>query len=231
MSITVAVVEDEPKLAATLEGYLLKEDYQVLVYSNGNEALSGITNAPPDLILLDLMLPGLDGLSLCKDVRKTSDVPIIMLTARVEEIDRLLGLEVGADDYVCKPYSPREVVARVKAILRRTSKVDVNADNSRFVLDENAARVTIDGQVCELTAVELKLLKVMSDRPGQIFNRAQLMTRIYPDGRIVSDRTIDSHVKKLRQKLSAILTDESFVHSVYGIGYKFEIDKEKDKES
>jgi len=176
--------------------------------------------------LLDLMLPGVDGLSICKEIRKTSDVPIIMLTARVEEIDRLLGLEVGADDYVCKPYSPREVVARVKAILRRTSKPLDEIENSRFVIDENTARVIIDGEVCEVTAIELKLLKVMSSKPGQIFNRAQLMTRIYPDGRIVSDRTIDSHVKKLRQKLSAINSDETFVHSVYGIGYKFEMSKE-----
>lgn len=226
MSATVAIVEDEPKLAALLESYLLKEEYQVVVYNDGNAALAGLENAPPDLVLLDLMLPGVDGLSICKELRKTSDVPIIMLTARVEEIDRLLGLEVGADDYVCKPYSPREVVARVKAILRRTNKATADADNSRFVLDENAARVTIDGHVCELTAVELKLLKVMSDKPGQIFNRAQLMTRIYPDGRIVSDRTIDSHVKKLRQKLGAIQADEAFVHSVYGIGYKFEMGKE-----
>jgi len=226
MSLTVAIVEDELKLAATLESYLLKEDYQVVQYHDGNDALAGLENTPADLILLDLMLPGVDGLSICKEIRKTSDVPIIMLTARVEEIDRLLGLEVGADDYVCKPYSPREVVARVKAILRRTNKATQEADNSRFVLDTQTARVTIDGQVCELTAVELKLLKVMSDKPGQIFNRAQLMTRIYPDGRIVSDRTIDSHVKKLRQKLSAIQADETFVHSVYGIGYKFEIGKE-----
>lgn len=226
MNATVAIVEDEPKLAALLESYLLKEDYQVVIYNEGNQALAGFEHSPPDLILLDLMLPGVDGLSICKEVRKSSDVPIIMITARVEEIDRLLGLEVGADDYVCKPFSPREVVARVKAILRRTQPSPTDSSNNRFFLDANTARVTIDGQECDLTAVELKLLKVMSDKPGQIFNRTQLMTRIYPDGRIVSDRTIDSHVKKLRQKLNAIDADNAFVHSVYGIGYKFEMLKE-----
>lgn len=221
----IAIVEDEPKLASLLEGYLSKEDFHTDVFSDGKIALESLLATPPDLILLDLMLPGLDGLSVCKDFRKHSDVPVIMLTARVEEIDRLLGLEVGADDYICKPYSPREVVARVKAVLRRTAKPSVDTPGSRFLLNEAAARVSIDGQEYSLTAIELQLLKVMSAKPGQIFNRSQLMNRIYPDGRIVSDRTIDSHVKKLRQKIDAGDKNETFIHSVYGIGYKFEIDE------
>ena len=226
MNTKIAVVEDEPKLRALLESYLLKEEYEVDTYENGDVALEAFLKATPDMILLDLMLPGTDGMSLCKEVRKHSEVPIIMLTARVEEIDRLLGLELGADDYVCKPFSPREVVARVKAILRRTRSSETTASNARVVVDINSARVTVDGEECELTAVELKLLDVMCNKPGQIFNRNQLMNRIYPDGRIVSDRTIDSHVKKLRQKLDTLNSEESFIHSVYGIGYKFEITKE-----
>ena len=226
MNSTIAVVEDEPKLRSLLEKYLLKEGYQVDTYDNGEVALEALLRSPPDLILLDLMLPGTDGMSICKELRKVSQVPIIMLTARVEEIDRLLGLEAGADDYVCKPFSPREVVARVKAILRRVNHGTSRTNNERVIVDMNSARVTIDGEECDLTAVELKLLDVMCGKPGQIFNRAQLMNRIYPDGRVVSDRTIDSHVKKLRQKLNTLNARESFIHSVYGIGYKFEIVKE-----
>jgi two-component system, OmpR family, response regulator BaeR len=219
----IAIVEDEPKLVALLEGYLQKADYDCRAYTQGDVALDALIKDPPDLVLLDLMLPGLDGLSLCREFRKHSSVPVIMLTARVEEIDRLLGLEVGADDYICKPYSPREVVARVKAVLRRASPQTDSATNQVIVLDESTATVTVDGQACALTAVELRLLKVMLNKPGQIFNRTQLMNRIYSDGRIVSDRTIDSHIKKLRQKLHAMSDTYTFVHSVYGIGYKFEL--------
>ena len=146
-----------------------------------------------------------------------------MLTARVEEIDRLLGLEIGADDYICKPYSPREVVARVKAVLRRSQNEMITIASNDFHVDEATARASVHGESSELTAVELRLLKVMSDSPGQIFNRGQLMARIYSDNRVVSDRTIDSHVKKLRQKLESLSDSFEFVHSVYGIGYKFDM--------
>ena len=219
----IAIVEDEPKLAALLQGYLAKESYTTEVHSDGNLALQSLLKKPPDLVLLDLMLPGLDGLSICKEFRQHSQVPIIMLTARVEEIDRLLGLEMGADDYMCKPYSPREVVARIKAVLRRTHGGISELSRAQLIVDESTARVSIADEECSLTAVELRLLKVMSEKPGQIFNRLQLMDRIYPDGRIVSDRTIDSHIKKLRQKLSSISRGEEYIHSVYGIGYKFEV--------
>ncbi|MEE9335375.1 MAG: response regulator [Granulosicoccaceae bacterium] len=222
----IAIVEDEPKLASLLKNYLAKEGYTASVYGDGSIALDSLRSNMPDLVLLDLMLPGLDGLSICRELRKISDVPLIMITARVEEIDRLLGLEIGADDYICKPYSPREVVARVKTVLRRTTRSDDAQPDSRFVLNDTTASVSIDGQETTLTAVELQLLKVMSDKPGQIFGRAQLMGRIYRDGRIVSDRTIDSHIKKLRQKLSALNDAVDCIHSVYGIGYKFELAEE-----
>ena len=220
----IAIVEDEPKLARLLQGYLAKADFNSTIYDNGEEALDAIRRSPPDLVLLDLMLPGLDGMSVCRELRKSSDLPIIMLTARVEEIDRLLGLEIGADDYICKPYSPREVVARVKAVLRRSQpKNDGAVQNEEFTLDETKAMVSIRGAHCELTRVELYLLKALHDKPGQILSRDQLMHRIYSDNRIVSDRTIDSHVKKLRQKLHDLHADAEYVHSVYGIGYKFEM--------
>jgi len=213
-----------------LQDYLSREEYETIVYSHGSDALDALQQSLPDLVLLDLMLPGTDGLTICQEIRKISNVPIIMLTAKVEEIDRLLGLEVGADDYICKPFSPREVVARVKAVLRRTSAESESSQNNeasdntskQFRYDESTASVHIDGQICSLTAVELRLLGAMHERPGQIFNRAQLMQRMYEDNRIVSDRTIDSHIKKLRQKLEAIDQTTIYIHSVYGIGYKFE---------
>ncbi len=142
----IAIVEDEPKLAKLMQGYLAQADFNSIIYSNGEDALEAIRNSPPDLVLLDLMLPGLDGMSVCRELRKSSDLPIIMLTARVEEIDRLLGLEIGADDYICKPYSPWEVVARVKAVLRRSQPKSEGTDqDEEFALDETRAMVTIHG--------------------------------------------------------------------------------------
>jgi len=225
----VSIVEDEPKLAALLSDYLVKEGFATDIYHDGSEALEQLQQDNTDLVLLDLMLPGTDGLTICRELRKNSAVPIIMLTARVEEIDRLLGLEIGADDYICKPFSPREVVARVKAVLRRVAPDDpssrtTSATSSQFSLDEETASVVIGEKRGSLTAVELKLLKTMLSQPGRIFSRNQLMTKMYPDNRIVSDRTIDSHVKKLRQKLGSLDTTREYVHSVYGIGYKFEIE-------
>lgn len=220
--MNIAIVEDEQKLAAVLEDYLQQAGFNTTTYTHGTTALEHLQLSIPDLILLDLNLPGTDGIAICQQVRKSSDVPVIMTTARVEEIDRLLGLEIGADDYICKPYSPREVVARVKAVLRRNTTSSTSNTNENFALDEQAAVVRINGQPCELTAVELKLLKTMVNAPGRIFSRNQLMTRIYPDNRIVSDRTIDSHIKKLRQRIEKYAPSVDYIHSVYGIGYKFE---------
>ena len=219
----IAVVEDEPKLASLLSDYLQKDGYEVAVHADGTKALQQLQLNLPDLILLDVMLPGTDGMTICREIRSHSNVPIIMMTAKVEEIDRLLGLELGADDYICKPYSPREVVARVKAVLRRTGVNEQPQTTDQFVLEEQTALVKIKGQSSSLTQVELGLLKTMLEHPGRIYNRQQLMNRIYSDNRIVSDRTIDSHVKKLRQKLKTLDADTEYVHSVYGIGYKFEI--------
>jgi two-component system response regulator BaeR len=175
----------------------------------------------PDLVLLDLMLPGKSGLEVCKALRTATDVSIIIVTARVDEIDRLLGLELGADDYICKPFSPREVVARVKAVLRRVKRGDAPQDGG-LTMDDSGYKATLAGKDLGLTAVEFELLKVLVAHPGRIYTREQLMDAMYRDQRIVSDRTVDSHVKKIRKKISAVLPDREIVHSVYGVGYKYE---------
>ncbi len=223
----VAIVEDEPKLVALLNDYLLNEGYSTRLYSDGSEALQQLQSSLPDLILLDLMLPGTDGLTICKEIRKSSQVPIIMLTARVDEIDRLLGLEIGADDYICKPFSPREVVARVKAVMRRAVPAgdSLGSATDDLTISENTAQMMFNDKSAALTSVELMLLKTLIGQTGRIFSRNQLMTRIYPDNRVVSDRTIDSHVKKLRQKIQALDSSREYIHSVYGIGYKYEVEE------
>lgn len=218
----VLVVEDEPKLAEVLRGYLQQAGFEVVVLSNGLEVVPWVrAGNHPGLILLDLMLPGRDGLEICKEIRTFSSLPIIMITARVEEIDRLLGLELGADDYICKPFSPREVVARVKAVLRRTGNSSAG-QTAGLELDESRCRATLNGHGLALTVVEFKLLQYLAATPGRIYSRQHLMDRIYKDDRVVADRTIDSHIKKLRKKISVALPDLELIHSVYGAGYKFE---------
>jgi two-component system response regulator BaeR len=221
MKDTILIVEDEERLARLLADYLRMAGYETHQIADGNPVVEWVRANRPILILLDLMLPGRDGLDICRDIRGFSEVPIIMTTARVEEIDRLLGLELGADDYVCKPYSPREVVARVKAVLRRTTAAP-QPQSGRLQLDESSLRVSADGREVELTAVEFALLQTLYAAPGRIFSRDRLMDRIYRDHRVVSDRTIDSHVKKLRRKLAELASDRELIHSVYGVGYRYE---------
>lgn len=221
MNQQILIVEDEPKLAALLVDYLRQAGFHPVCLSNGLEVVPWLKTHPVALMLLDLMLPGRDGMDICREVRSFSPVPIIMVTARIEEIDRLLGLELGADDYICKPYSPREVVARVKAVLRRTSESAASTE-SGLVLDAERYLATWNGQDLELTAVEFNLLQILASNQGRLFSRTQLMDRIYPDQRVVSDRTIDSHIKKLRKKLHLASPDQELIHSLYGVGYKFE---------
>jgi len=223
MNRTILIVEDEPKLASLLADYLRASGFEPFCLENGSDVVPWVREHKPDLILLDLMLPGRDGMEICKDIRTFSHIPIIMVTARIEEIDRLLGLELGADDYVCKPFSPREVIARVKAVLRRT-RDGQTTEACGLTLDEPGWRAGLGGRDLELTAVEFKLLQFLAANPGRIYNRQQLMDRIYPDERIVSERTIDSHIKKIRRKIETANPEARLIHSVYGVGYKFEQD-------
>lgn len=219
----ILVVEDEEKLAGLLVDYLVAAGYGAHSLGDGREVVPWVKAHAPDLIVLDVMLPGRDGLDICREIRSFSRVPIIMATARVEEIDRLLGLELGADDYICKPYSPREVVARVKAVLRRARPDPAEPQAvDGLVLDEAGFRLRSPAGEVELTAVEFHLFATLYREPGRIFSRGQLMDRIYADQRIVSDRTIDSHIKKLRKKLAELMPDTEWIHSVYGAGYRYE---------
>ena len=218
---TILIVEDEAKIASLLRDYLEKiGGYQTHWVDRGDEAVAAFEKVSPDLVLLDLMLPGMDGLEVCKAIRLRSQVPVIMVTALVEEIDRLLGLELGADDYICKPFSPREVVARVKAVMRRVSASEHSALVSGLQIDEERHTAAINDRQLKLSPVEFALLSRLAAQPGRVFSRDQLMSSIYADYRIVSDRTVDTHVKNLRRKLADAGPGMDFVESVYGVGYR-----------
>jgi two-component system response regulator BaeR len=228
MSTELFIVEDEPELAALVADYAQAAGYRATVFGDGALALEAIRRRPPALVVLDLMLPGLDGLSLCREVRGFSDLPIVMVTARVEEIDRLLGLELGADDYLCKPFSPRELTARIKAILRRTGQTPAPAVPAVEV-DEAARSIRIHGRPLELTPTEYGILAALARRPGQVFSRARLLDAAR-DSSVnlganldVADRAIDSHIKNLRRKLDMALPGVEAIHSIYGLGYSFDV--------
>ena len=227
MQENIIIVEDEEKIAQLLNDYLSNAGYEVTVLNEGGHAVDVIERNNPDCVILDVMLPGKDGMQICRELRQKSDVPIVMVTARVDEIDRLLGLELGADDYVCKPFSPREVVVRIRNILRRAQFIDQRADaaDSQIIkyrdlmIDQEKMCCELEGNNVVLTVVEFRLLTVMLERIGKIFSRDQLMNKAYTDGRIVSDRTIDTHIKNLRKKLSEV-SEQEYVYSIYGVGYK-----------
>jgi two-component system response regulator BaeR len=226
----ILIVEDETKIAALVRDYLAAAGFRVSVLETGAGAIDWIRAETPDAVVLDLMLPGVDGLAICRGVRALADlraasVPILMLTARVEEIDRLLGLELGADDYICKPFSPREVVARVKAVLRRGA-TPAATHTARIALDEERFEARVRGQPLTLTPVEFRLLRKLVTQPGRVYTRQQLMDALYSDHRVVSDRTVDSHVKNLRRKLADLGVDP--IASIYGLGYRFEWREEDD---
>lgn len=218
----VMIVEDEPKLAALLADYLKAAGFATTHVDNGNAVVDAVRREAPDLILLDLMLPGRDGIEICRELRGFSDVPIVMVTARVEEIDRLLGLQIGADDYVCKPFSPREVVARVQAILRRAGGRKADTQGGALVIDEARHEASWRGRPLDLTPVEFRLLKTLYANKGRAFSREQLMNHVYEDYRVVTDRTVDTHVKNLRRKLDQVSPEHEMIRSIYGVGYKFE---------
>jgi two-component system response regulator BaeR len=224
MNTAIYIVEDEPELAALVADYATAAGLAATVFGDGALALDAIRRAPPALVVLDLMLPGLDGLSVCRAVRAFSDVPIVMVTARVEEIDRLLGLELGADDYLCKPFSPRELMARIKAILRRSGQA-ASAAAPAIAVDTAAHRIRIHGRALDLTPTEYGILAALARRPGQVFTRAQLLdaAREGSANLDVADRAIDSHVKNLRRKLDAVLPGVEAIHAIYGLGYRFDL--------
>ena len=250
----ILIVEDEVKIAQLIADFLHADQFLTHIITDGAEVLDYVHTSPVDLIILDIMLPNKDGLTLCKEIRAFSSVPILMLTARVDEIDRLMGLGFGADDYVCKPFSSREVVARVQAILKRTqskilvaSALDMSANDkhkeheytdqvidasveseahllsfAHIKVDMHKYECQVSEQVIELTQVEFKLLCTLLKKPRFVYDRDTLMRQSYNDGRIVSHRTIDSHIKNLRNKLMVTAETKNVIHSIYGVGYKIE---------
>ena len=218
MTTRLLIVEDDAEIAALLTDYLEQSGYATTVVADGAEAMTVFQSLEPAMILLDVALPKVDGFSLCRQIRANSSVPIMMITARVEEIDRLLGLELGADDYVCKPFSPREVVARVKAILRRG---DSEQMQPQVVLDHQAFCARCGHRRIEMTRTEFGILTALIEHPQRVFSRDQLSDFAYPDGRVVVDRTIDSHIKNIRRKLEEAGCPGA-IKSVYGVGYRYE---------
>ncbi len=222
----VIIVEDEDKIAQILVNYLKQDGFKTSVISDGYTAVETIQLLQPDFVILDLMLPGKDGLSICREVRQFSNVPIMILTAKVDEVDRLIGLGIGADDYVCKPFLPREVVARVRTILRRVQQQPVKEKNiieyRDIFLYPDRFQCSIGEVELELSPVEFRMLQTLLSHPGRVFSRDNLMHSSYLDDRIVSNRTIDSHIKNLRKKINEVVGHDEFIHSIYGVGYKLE---------
>lgn len=230
---SVAVVEDEAHLRDLVRGYLVHEGFEVFTASDGNTALDLIREYTPDVVVLDLMLPEMDGLEVCRQLRRFSDAYVIMLTAKAEEVDRIVGLEIGADDYLTKPFSPRELVARIKALLRRPRHVagaaaPSEADNlapQRFgelVIDYERHEVTLAGDVAPLTALEFSLLTTLTTHPGRVFTRAQLLERVWGADYFGDDHVVDVHIANLRKKLSDEPNTPRFIETVRGAGYRFQ---------
>lgn len=226
----IMVVEDEKKLVELIRTYLEKEGYEVIALYSGSEALTEFKNQKPDLIILDLMLPKVDGLEICREIRKVSDVPIIMLTAKAEEVDKLIGLEMGADDYVTKPFSPRELTARVKTVLRRGRKAAIDNSEIRLgtlTIAPGRHEAFVGERLLELTATEFKLLIALAKNQGRVYSRKQLIE--LAQGYLFEgyERTIDTHIKNLRQKLEEDPSQPKYIKTVHGVGYKFEAPKDE----
>jgi two-component system response regulator BaeR len=223
----ILIVEDEPKIASVLAEFLHAEGFETTIMHDGQHVIESVKKHVYDLLILDIMLPHKDGLTICKEIRMFSQVPVLMLTARVDEIDRLMGLGFGADDYVCKPFSSREVVARVHAILRRSANQHQPSQNDLLVykgiiLDLARHLCTVHEVKIDLTPVEFRILQTLILKPGFVHSRDKLMNKCYDDSRIVSTRTIDSHMKNLRNKLVDENQSQNLLHSIYGVGYKIE---------
>lgn len=222
----VLVVEDESKIAELLKDYLGAAGFRVRIVERGDSAVTEVRNNPPSVVLLDIMLPGMDGMEVCRAIRKFSTVPIVMITARVEEIDRIVGLELGADDYVCKPFSPREIVARVKAILRRSrpQTTELQLRVGQISMDCYTREVSVRGEPVSLTPNEFALLKAFMTRPNRVFTRGELLNLVQGYSFDGYERTIDSHIKNLRRKISEKLPEQEAISTVYGVGYRLSAD-------
>ncbi|WP_420627726.1 response regulator [Candidatus Leptofilum sp.] len=224
MNERILVVDDEPKIVKLARDYLERSGYAVLTAGDGRTALNIARSEKPDMVVLDLNLPELDGLDVCRTLRRESDVPIIMLTARIDETDRLIGLELGADDYITKPFSPRELVARVRAVLRRVRGGLVPTEFiqiGNLEIDLNGHRVSRAGETVQLTRIEFNLLAILAQHPGQTLSREQLLERLHGFSHDSYERSIDAHIKNLRRKLEPDPAEPIYILTVYGIGYKF----------
>ena len=234
MAETVLIIEDEPELVEVLQSYLLKAGYEVATALRGDDGLKKWENIRPEMVILDLNLPGMDGLDVAREIRRKEDTPIIMLTARVEETDRLIGLELGADDYISKPFSPREVVARVRAVLRRTKSGKQQAEKDEDLLSIGSLEINLSeytvkrsGEDIELTPTEFRILVLMASHPGRVYNRLQLLEDTQGMAFEGYERTIDAHIKNLRSKLEPNPKKPEFIETVFGVGYRFrKIDQE-----
>jgi len=222
MTQHILVVEDEIKIAQILQDYLEKSGFKVSCLDNGNQVLQFVKDIQPDLILLDVMLPDSDGMEICGEIRENFDVPVIMVTARADEEDRILGFGLGADDYIGKPFSPREVVARVKSVLKRVhpEKKNNQISNGPIILDQDSRQVKIGNHVLNLTRSEYSLLFILITRPNRVFSRSELLAKVQGYDFEGYERTIDSHIKNLRKKLESLLPDKEIITAVYGMGYK-----------
>lgn len=221
----IFLVEDEVELAGLVKDYLEAAGFEVSVFHDGQEAYQQFLQRQPNLMILDLMVPRMDGLTICRKVRQQSDLPIIMVTARTEEIDRVLGLNMGADDYVCKPFSPKELVARVQAVLRRLERKEQPDNNTLFSIEKSQQRIWYKQSVLNLTPTEFRLFELFLEHVGQVYSRAQLLDYLNPDSFDVADRVIDSHIKNLRRKIIDVTEQDvqhDWIQAVYGVGYRFE---------
>jgi two-component system alkaline phosphatase synthesis response regulator PhoP len=224
MTQKILVVDDEPEIVKLVRAYLERASFSVVTAYEGRQALAIFRHERPDLVVLDLNLPGMDGLDVCRELRRETNVPIIMLTARIEETDRLIGLELGADDYVVKPFSPREIVARVRAVLRRTEAAPLRPEvvsTGGVALDLAQRLASLNGEPLDLTTMEFDLLALLVEHPGQVFTRLQLLERAQGAAYEGYERTIDVHVKNLRKKLNDDPQDPHYIETVRGIGYRF----------
>ncbi|MEW6448477.1 MAG: response regulator transcription factor [Bacillota bacterium] len=227
--LRILVVDDETRIRDLLHKYLAAEGFEVGEAADGEKALADVRGGTWDLVILDLMLPGRDGWDVCRQIRKTLDIPVIMLTARGDEVDRVLGLELGADDYIVKPFSPREVVARVKAVLRRTGKrrnSESRLEVAGIVIDPDARTVAVRGEPVALTPKEFDLLLVLAMSPGRVFRREELLNLVWGYDFYGDSRTVDTHVTRLREKMGRAGAPP-FITTVWGVGYKFEVRDEE----